>query len=107
MQRQYAPPNLRATEPRLFDEVRSELGYDLDVTTGANTAQVKHLTQTIPSVANRTASAWKLSAASLHHLFRSLRDERVSHQSRMTMLEQLTETATAAHGGQLQQWHTL
>lgn len=65
--RQYVPPSLAVWA---LDEVRLELGYDLEPYTGTPPpALVKHFSVTLQSVAERTAARWAVSALGLADYF--------------------------------------
>jgi hypothetical protein len=89
--RQYVPAALPARE---LEEVRTELGYDLEALPGTPPpALVRHFSQTLPSVAERTAERWATSAVELGNYFTDLHDTGLRGEERTDLTNELVETA--------------
>lgn len=105
MQRQYVPPRLTETEEdaRYLSEIQKELGYDLDPYSGPVDAMVRHFTQTLPSVAERSATLWARTGPTLGQYFYILRQDHLPAPERVLLTAALAERAAATYG-QEQKW---
>lgn len=89
--RQYVPAGLPSRD---LDEVRTELGYDLEhVPETPPPALVKHFSKTLPSLAERTATRWAASAVVLGDYFAQLHDASLRGPERTELSNELVETA--------------
>jgi hypothetical protein len=86
-------------DPNKVDEVRRELGYDLEVRDAAYPALVRQLTDTFPGVAARTAERWARHGPALEELFGEIRREE-RQRRRSDLMDLLRYEATQlADGG--------
>lgn len=97
--RQYVPPSVAGRE---LEEVRTELGYDLEpYAEQPPPALVKHFTQTLQGIAERTATRWTISAG-LRPYFTALRE--VHEDERHDVFEQLKSWAQRLHPDEPAWW---
>jgi hypothetical protein len=100
--RQYVPPSLAGPD---LDAVRAGLGYDLEPwDERPPPAMVQHFSTTLQGVAERTASRWPTTAATLGDYFTTLRDARLPGAERTDLVAGLREDAIAALGPPTRSW---
>ncbi|WP_231999077.1 hypothetical protein [Mycobacterium sp. 1081908.1] len=96
-QKQYVRPAVAGTpdDRRKFEEVNSELGYNLELHEGPVDQMTKHFTRTIPDRCQEASERWAQFAAhpEVPDLITRLRDDDISNQDRTVAHDMLIELA--------------
>jgi hypothetical protein len=107
-QRQYVRPAVAGTvdDARKFDEVNTELAYNLALNEGFVEPMVKHFTRTIPERSSEAVERWARFVAhpDVPLLISRLRDDSISNTDRRECMEELVEAAEDVFGEDAE-WH--
>jgi hypothetical protein len=100
--RQYIRPAVAGTtdDARLFEEVNTELAYNLELNEGAVPPMVRHFTQVIPGRCEDAIHRWStfVTHPDVPDLIATLRDDGITNKERTRLHEELIEAAEDAFG---------
>jgi hypothetical protein len=90
----------KAEDARLFEEVNTELAYNLELHERVVEPMVQHFTTVIPSRCEEAVSRWStfVTHPDVPDLIVSLRDDRISNEERTSLHEELIVAAEEAFG---------
>jgi hypothetical protein len=108
-QKQYVRPAVAGTpdHQRKFDEVNSELAYNLALYEGAVDPMTNHFTTVIPSRCHEASERWAAIASHpiTPQLITSLRDDSISNRDRTECHDELVDVAEAVFAEEAE-WRT-
>lgn len=107
--RQYVRPAVAHTDDdaRKFEELNTELAYNLELHEGSVAPMVKHFTAVIPKRCDDAAARWGLFAshADVPDLLQRMRDDRISHTDRYETLGELASAAREVFSEDVEWFH--